>query len=98
MNQFENQCRRILKGLQCQNKHIFGHYWCENCIAEVEEIKANRKLRCNREIKTEEGKTRCKNERVKGQTRCSQCILEAENRRRYYTHRINKDLIIDIRR
>jgi len=98
MNQFPLQCRRKLKGIQCQNKHVFGHYFCEDCIAEVDELRQNKKLRCNREIKTDEGKTRCKNERVKGQTRCSQCILEAENRRRYYTHRINKDLIIDIRK
>lgn len=98
MNQFENQCRRTLKGVQCQNKHIFGHYWCENCISEVIEFKANRKLRCNRDIKTKGIRIKCKNEVTKGQRRCNECIREIESKRRYFPSKFNKDLIIDLRK
>lgn len=99
MNQFPLQCRRKLKGIQCQNKHIQGHYFCEDCITEVDEQKRATPIqRCIREIKTATGKIRCKNPVLKGERKCEECIKEIQNRHRFFPSKFNKDLIIDIRK
>jgi len=97
MNQFPNQCRRKLKGIQCQNKHIQGFYFCTSCIEDVERVKKETKLTCNSEYYQDGERIKCKNERIKGGRKCYECIVRMENKNRYYPHRINKDLILDIK-
>jgi hypothetical protein len=97
MNQFENQCRRRLNNIQCLRTHIQGHYFCSECIEDVEERKKNKKLRCNSEYIENDKRIKCQNERMSGNRKCYECVLRMDNRRRYFTHRINKDLVLDLK-
>lgn len=98
MNQFRNQCIRKIGGVRCQNEHIRGHYHCITCITEVEENKITQTVRCNRDIRTSEGRYKCRNQRSRSERVCDACRCEMDLKRRYFPSRFNQDLIIDLQK